>query len=88
MGRKSHLPRRKRNPHVAPGSSGTQRINFKIESKRSEIQLQTTHLEEKAFEDFSVNREELMHGTFEEVDENPASKRIAELKEKSGSWEM
>ncbi|QPJ61553.1 MAG: chromosome segregation protein SMC [Candidatus Nitronauta litoralis] len=55
---------------------------FKIESKRSEIQLQTTHLEEKAFEDFSVNREELMHGTFEEVDENPASKRIAELKEK------
>ncbi len=55
---------------------------FKIESKRSEIQLQTTHLEEKAFEDFSVNREELMHGTFEEVDENPASKRIVELREK------
>ncbi len=55
---------------------------FKVESKRSEIQLQATHLEEKAFEDFSINRDELMHGTFEEVDENPTGKRIAELKEK------
>ncbi len=54
----------------------------RMESKHGEIQLQVTHIEEKAFEDFSINREELMHGTFEEVDENPASKRIAELKEK------
>lgn len=55
---------------------------FRVESRRQEIQLQITHLQEKAFEDFSVNEEELVHGYHETVDEEEASARIAELKDK------
>ena len=62
--------------------SETSEAVFQIEQKRTETRLQVAHIEEKAFEDFSVNTEELLHGTFEDVEEGPAASRINELREK------
>jgi len=54
----------------------------KIEIKRSELKIQTTHLEEKAYDDFNATREEMMRAFDEAVDVNAAGEQVAALKEK------
>ena len=54
----------------------------KIEIKRSELKIQTTHLEEKAYDDFNATREEMMRAYDEAVDVNEAEEQVADLKGK------
>ncbi|MFQ5481847.1 MAG: chromosome segregation protein SMC [Nitrospinaceae bacterium] len=61
---------------------GLQEEIFRLETRRSEVQLQISHLEEKAFEEYSVGPEELIHQYTEAVEEETAAPRILDLREK------
>ncbi len=54
----------------------------KVELKRSELKIQTTHLEEKAYDDFNATREEMMRAYDETIDVEEVEERVAELKGK------
>ncbi|GJL78550.1 MAG: chromosome partition protein Smc [Nitrospinaceae bacterium] len=54
----------------------------KIELKRSELKIQTTHLEEKAYDDFNATREEMMRAYDENTDEQAVEEQVRELKAK------
>ncbi len=54
----------------------------KVELKRSELKIQTTHLEEKAYDDFNATREEMMRAYDEAVDVKEVEERVADLKGK------
>jgi chromosome segregation protein len=54
----------------------------KVELKRSELKIQTTHLEEKAYDDFNATREEMMRAYDETIDVEEVDGRVAELKGK------
>lgn len=54
----------------------------KIELKRSELKIQTTHLEEKAYDDFNATREEMMQAYDENADEKEVDAQVRGLKEK------
>ena len=54
----------------------------KVELKRSELKIQTTHLEEKAYDDFNATREEMMRAYDETIDVEAVEERVAELKGK------
>ena len=54
----------------------------KVELKRSELKIQISHIEEKAFEDFGVSVEEMLSSYTDEVDEQETAGELAEFKEK------
>ena len=54
----------------------------KIELKRSEIKIQTAHLEEKAYEDFSVTRDEMMQFYDNTIDDKDVEEQVRNLKDK------
>jgi chromosome segregation protein len=54
----------------------------KIELKRSELKIQMTHLEEKAYDDFNATREEMMRAYDEEIDVKEVETEVADLKGK------
>jgi chromosome segregation protein len=54
----------------------------KIELRRSELKIQSAHLEEKAYDDFNASREEMMRMYDEATDAKEADEQIRDLKEK------
>lgn len=54
----------------------------KVELKRAELTIQTTHLEEKAYDDFNATREEMMRAYDEAIDVEEVEARVADLKGK------
>ena len=54
----------------------------KIELKRSELKIQSTHLEEKAYDDFNATREEMMLAYDEAIDVEDTLEQVNSLKEK------
>ncbi|VAX32927.1 Chromosome partition protein smc, partial [hydrothermal vent metagenome] len=54
----------------------------KVELKRSELKIQTTHLEEKAYDDFNATREEMMRAYDDSIEVKEVEERVAELKGK------
>ena len=56
----------------------------KVELKKSEINIQIVHIEERAFEDFNVSRNELINHPTEEFDVQEAEQTTRDLKEKIG----
>jgi chromosome segregation protein len=54
----------------------------KFELKRSEHRIQIAHLEEKAFDDFNVNRDEMMRAYESEIDVAEIDSEVKELKGK------
>jgi chromosome segregation protein len=59
----------------------TERIT-KIEVERSETKIQIAHLEERAFDDFNVGREEILRQDVEEIDEKAVDEQVRELRGK------
>ena len=55
-----------------------------VELKRSEVKIQMSHIEEKAFEDFNVSLQEMLNQYEVEVDEEAVTAELNELKEKVG----
>jgi chromosome segregation protein len=53
-----------------------------VDLKRSEVKIQISHIEEKAFEDFNVSLQEMLNQYDGEVDEETASEELRQLKEK------
>jgi chromosome segregation protein len=53
-----------------------------VELKRSEVKIQITHIEEKAFEDFNVSLQEMLSQYDGEVDEEAVTGELTELKDK------
>ena len=53
-----------------------------VELKRSEVKIQMSHIEEKAFEDFNVSLQEMLNQYEGEVDEEAVTGELNELKEK------
>lgn len=54
----------------------------KVELKRSELKIQTTHLEEKAYDDFNATRDEMMRAYDESIDVTEVEERVGDLKGK------
>jgi len=57
----------------------TERI-AKIELGRSELRMQIAHLEERAYDDFNVGRDEILSQQEEEIDEKAVDEQVRELK--------
>ncbi|MDH5457564.1 MAG: chromosome segregation protein SMC [Nitrospinota bacterium] len=53
-----------------------------VDLKRSEVKIQISHIEEKAFEDFNVSLQEMLNQYDGEVDVETASEELKQLKEK------
>jgi chromosome segregation protein len=53
-----------------------------VELKRSEVKIQISHIEEKAFEDFNVSLQEMLSQYDGEVDEEAVTEELNQLKEK------
>ncbi|MCH6578851.1 MAG: chromosome segregation protein SMC [Nitrospinae bacterium] len=53
-----------------------------VELKRSEVKIQISHIEEKAFEDFNVSLPEMLNQYGGEVDEEAVAEELNQLKEK------
>ena len=53
-----------------------------VELKRSEVKIQISHIEEKAFEDFNVSLQEMLNQYNGEVDEEAVTEELNQLKEK------
>ena len=53
-----------------------------VDLKRSEVKIQISHIEEKAFEDFNVSLQEMLNQYEGEVDEEAVSEELSQLKEK------
>ena len=53
-----------------------------VDLKRSEVKIQISHIEEKAFEDFNVSLQEMLNQYEGEVDEEAVSEELRLLKEK------
>jgi len=53
-----------------------------VELKRSEVKIQISHIEEKAFEDFNVSLQEMLNQYDGEVDEGAVTEELNQLKEK------
>ncbi len=53
-----------------------------VELKRSEVKIQMSHIEEKAFEDFNVSLQEMLNQYDGEVDEEAVTEELNELKAK------
>ena len=53
-----------------------------VELKRSEVKIQMSHIEEKAFEDFNVSLQEMLSQYEGEVDEEAVTEALNELKAK------
>jgi len=53
-----------------------------VDLKRSEVKIQISHIEEKAFEDFNVSLQEMLSQYDGEVDEETVSEELTQLKEK------
>jgi chromosome segregation protein len=53
-----------------------------VELKRSEVKIQISHIEEKAFEDFNVSLQEMLNQYDGEVDEEAVTGELNQLKEK------
>jgi chromosome segregation protein len=53
-----------------------------VELKRSEVKIQISHIEEKAFEDFNVSLQEMLNQYDGEVDEEAVTEELNQLKEK------
>jgi len=53
-----------------------------VDLKRSEVKIQISHIEEKAFEDFNVSLQEMLNQYDGEVDVETASEELRQLKEK------
>jgi len=53
-----------------------------VELKRSEVKIQISHIEEKAFEDFNVSLQEMLSQYDGEVDEEAVTGELNQLKEK------
>ena len=54
-----------------------------VELKRSEVKIQISHIEEKAFEDFNVSLQEMLNQYDGKVDEEAVTEELNQLKEKS-----
>ena len=59
----------------------TERISG-IEVGRSETKIQIAHLEERAFDDFNVGRDEILAQEEEEIDEKAVDEQVRELRGK------
>ena len=53
-----------------------------VDLKRSEVKIQISHIEEKAFEDFNVSLQEMLNQYDGEVDEEAVTEELNQLKEK------
>ena len=53
-----------------------------VDLKRSEVKIQISHIEEKAFEDFNVSLQEMLNQYDGEVDEEAVTEELNHLKEK------
>ena len=53
-----------------------------VELRRSEVKIQISHIEEKAFEDFNVSLQEMLSQYDGEVDEEAVTEELNQLKEK------
>lgn len=53
-----------------------------VDLKRSEVKIQISHIEEKAFEDFNVSLQEMLNQYDGQVDEDAVTEELNQLKEK------